>query len=76
MAVAAVLNRSEWKQHEDGVSSEHMARVCVWRGMWGMDGKCTPPPGLSGEVEPSEEMMQRHSQPDEGVGLGSPGLIC
>ena len=39
-------------------------------------GSCIPPPGLSGEVDPSEEMMQRHSQPDGGVGLGSPGLIC
>ena len=24
---------------EDGASSEHMAGVCVWRGVWGMDGK-------------------------------------
>lgn len=39
-------------------------------------GSCIPPPGWSGEVEPSEEMMRRHSQPDGGVGLGSPGLIC
>lgn len=43
VAVAAVLNRSEWKQH--GKWSEQWAygRVCVWRGVWGMGGKLHSP---------------------------------
>ena len=31
---------------EDGASSEHMAGVCVWRGVWGMDGKLHSPSGI------------------------------